>query len=229
MHSSIGNDARRSARAAGLQRHYRVMVFLALVLGMPATALGQKKPERDIEVTPFAGYGFNGEFEADETDASVNVDDGGTFGLVFNGRDTAVTQWEVYYAHQSTAADTSAVPGLGADTDVEFDIFQLGGTYRFESDSIRPYIVAGIGGTYVNPKSTGLESDTFWSFSIGTGLQFFTDRRWGLRLEARGIGTIVDSESSIFCVSAGGAACSFHLEGTVLWQMQTFAGVTFRF
>ena len=229
MRSGIGNDAWRSARAARVGLHYRVIVLQAVLLGLPATALGQTTRDYDIEVTPFAGYGFNGEFEADETDASVSVDDGGSFGLILNGRDTNITQWEVFYAHQSTSADTSAVPGLGADTDVEFDIFQLGGTYQFESDSIRPYIVAGIGGTFVNPKSGGLESDTFWSFSIGTGLQFFADRRWGLRIEARGIGTIVDSESSLFCVSSGGAACAFHLEGTVLWQMQTFAGVTFRF
>jgi hypothetical protein len=205
-------------------------VLLALVpLSVPALAVAQQEPRYDIEITPFVGYGFNGDFESDETDASVHVDDGGSFGLILNGRDTRVTQWEVFYARQSTSADTSAVPGLGADTDVDFDIFQLGGTYLFDGDSIHPFISAGIGGTYVSPDSAGLENDTFWSFSIGTGLQFFTDRRWGVRLEARGIGTIVDSESSLFCVSSGGAACAFHLEGTVLWQMQTFAGFTFRF
>ena len=54
--------------------------------------------------------------------------------------------------------------------------------------------------------------------------------RLGARLEGRVFSTFVDSESSFFCSSAGGAgACLIQLDGTVLTQWEARAGLVFRF
>ena len=67
---------------------------------------------------------------------------------------------------------------------------------------------------------------------IGTGLQIRPNDRLGLRLEARAFGTLIKSGSSLFCVSdpaGGNAGCAITVTGEVLWQIQTMAGIVFRF
>jgi opacity protein-like surface antigen len=222
------NRERAPTRAPALHRRVLAAAGLCAVL-VPAVAALAQENRGAIELTGFAAYNFNGEFDAEDTDATVNLDDAAGFGLILNGWDSAETQWEIYYSQQETSGDTAAVPGLGSDTDIDMQVLQLGGTYRWDGSMMRPFMSAGIGGTFVDPDSSALDSETFWSFSLGAGMQFFPEERWGLRLELRGIGTVVDSDSDLFCVSAGGAVCAFQLEGHVHWQMQAMAGATFRF
>lgn len=186
-------------------------------------------PEYRFELTPILGYRFGGEFDEVEGETTIELDDASSFGLILNGRDEANTQWEVYYSRQATSADTVNVPGLASETDVDIHYLLLGGTYRGSGERIKPFLSAGIGGTHISPDTSALENETFWSFSVGTGLQLYASERWALRLEARGIGTLLDTDSDLFCVSDGGAVCAFRIEGRVLWQLETFAGVTFRF
>lgn len=198
-----------------------------LVLSAPANA---DSDDYNFELTPFGAFRMGGEFDDDASLGTVELDDGAGFGLIASGPDTAVTQWEVYYSQQDTTADTSEVPELEPETDMNIQYLQLGGTYRWEgSRTMRPFLSAGIGATWMEPDASGLDSEAFWSVSIGTGMQFFTTERWGVRLEARAIGTFVDSDSKLFCVSSGGAVCAFALQGQVLWQVEALAGFTVRF
>ena len=85
-------------------------------------------------------------------------------------------------------------------------------------------------GTHIEPDDAALDSDTFWSFSIGGGLQVAPSSRFGLRLEARAWGTLVDSSTSLFCSSGPqGGLCAIRIDGRMLWQFEAFAGVVFRF
>jgi hypothetical protein len=41
---------------------------------------------------------------------------------------------------------------------------------------------------------------------------------------------LIDSDTNLFCASGiGGAVCAIRVDGRVLWQIETFAGVVFRF
>jgi hypothetical protein len=105
--------------------------------------------------------------------------------------------------------------------------FQLGGTYQWEGDTLRPYLAATIGGTRVSAPS---DSDAFFSGSIGLGLQVFPESRIGIRVEARAWGSLTDSDTDLFCgVSPEENICAIRVDGTVLSQVETFAGVVFRF
>lgn len=201
-----------------------------LALAAPAAAAAaDNNDEYFLEITPFGAFRMGGDFDTDDNAASVELDDGAGFGFILSGPDTAVTQWEVYYSRQDTDADTSEVTGLAPETDINVQYLHLGGTYRGEGAFSRPFLSAGIGATWMEPDGPGLDDDIFWSVSIGTGLQFQTTKRWGWRLEARAIGTFIDSDSDLFCVSSGGAVCAFSLKGSLLWQMEAIAGFTFRF
>lgn len=203
------------------------LVVPALLLSGVATA---ESYEYGYEVTPYAGYRFGGEFEESGGEGTVEVNDDPGFGIILNGRDSSYTQWEILYSQQSAEADTTAVATLGPATDMDIHYFQLGGTYQWDGRIARPFLSAGIGGTHIDPDVSSLDSDTFWAFSIGTGLQFRPGERWGIRIEARAFGTLMDSDSEIFCESGiDGGLCSFVVDGDIFWQLETFAGVIFRF
>lgn len=184
----------------------------------------------DFEITPTGGFRFGGSFEDLDQGVSADLDDEASFGLILNLRESSNTQWELIYSRQNTAVDTQNLAFPEPKLDVDFQALQIGGTYLAEGVRARPYVAATVGGTYVSPGLGGLDSDTFWSFSIGGGLQLFPSQRVGLRLEARAWGTLLSSSSDLFCASgAQGGVCAVAVDGDVLWQFETMAGVVFRF
>jgi hypothetical protein len=109
-------------------------------------------------------------------------------------------------------------------------VLQLGGTYLFDGEKAQPYLAATIGGTHIRTKSTTSQDDTFFSGSIGLGVKFMPSARIGIRLEARAYGTLIDSSSQIFCSTGPDQnICAVQVDGKMLSQFETFAGVTFRF
>jgi hypothetical protein len=95
---------------------------------------------------------------------------------------------------------------------------------------VRPYLAATLGGTHARARSTGSGSDTFWSGSIGLGLLISPSSRIGLRLEARAYGTLTSSNTDLLCQTGPDANfCAVRIQGEMLTQIETFAGVVFRF
>jgi hypothetical protein len=181
-------------------------------------------------LTPFAGLTTGGDFEDLTSTAELALDDSSSFGLILNIVESANTQWEILYSLQATEADTTGLPISGAPLDIDVHYIQGGGTYLFSGDAARPFLAATVGASHFAPGLSGVDSETFFAFSIGTGLQIRPNARFGIRLEARGYGTLVDSDSNLFCQSGpAGAICAVTVDGTILWQFQAFAGFVFRF
>ncbi len=204
-----------------------VSVCLAL-LAVPAAQA--REDVFKFEMTPIAGLATGGDFEDMTSGASLDLDDSTSFGLILDIRESANTQWEILYSLQATEADTTGLPISGAPLDIDVHYIQGGGTYLFEGNSARPFLAVTIGATHFDPGLDGVDSETFFSFSIGTGLHIRPNDRFGIRLEARGYGTLLESDSDLFCQSGpAGAICAIRVEGTVLWQFQATAGFVFRF
>jgi len=71
---------------------------------------------------------------------------------------------------------------------------------------------------------------SFFSFSLGLGLQIRPTDRLGIRLEARGYGTLLDSNSDLFCAfGPSNNVCAIRIDGTIMWQVEALAGIVFRF
>jgi len=205
------------------------ILFGCKALLLAATANAQEEPFT-FELTPFAGYTFGGEFEDMTGSSSLELEDDASFGLILNIRESANTQWEVLYSRQATEADTTGLAIGGPPLDLDVHYIQGGGTYQGAGDHARPYLAATIGAAHFEPGLAGFDSETFFSFSIGTGLHIRPNDRFGIRLEARAYGTVLESDTDYFCQSGpGGLICAIRSEGTVLWQVQTMAGFVFRF
>lgn len=206
-----------------------LLIGLAFLASTQASA--QSEPGR-FEITPFGAYSFGGTFNDVDTDISGEIKDTANFGLLFDFRESSNTQWEILYSRQSTEASFSGLTVPDTVLDMNVHYLHGGGTYQGDGDKVRPYLAATVGGTHFEIRTDGFDSDTFFSFSIGAGLQIRPDERLGLRLEARAFGTLIKSGSNLFCVSdpAGGTAgCAITVAGEVLWQLQTMAGIVFRF
>ena len=203
------------------------MIIATIVYPWPASAATGK-----FEITPYAAYSFGGTFNDVDDSASATLKDSGNFGLLLNFREGYNTQWELLYSRQSTEASVTGLSTGDPVLDIDVHYLQAGGTYQGDGDTFRPYLAVTIGATHFDVKTAGFDSDTFFSFSLGPGLQFRPNERLGLRLEVRAFGTLIRSDSALFCVSnpgGGSAGCAITVAGEVLWQVQTMAGVVFRF
>jgi len=202
--------------------------LLAIAFLLPALAGAQ---DSGVEITPFAGYRFGGTFESEDATAKYEMQDSSSFGLLLNFRHKGgPTQWEILYSQQSSEALYSGPAGPDPVVDAEIHVLQLGGTYRGDGEKARPYLAATIGGTHIRTNSGDSRDDTFFSGSIGVGMMFLPTSRIGIRVEARAYGTLVDGSSSLFCSTGPDQnVCAVQIDGKVLSQVETFAGITFRF
>ena len=207
------------------------VLVLSLLVG--AVAIAQERAAKKVyrfEITPFAGYRVGGTFEDELSEAELDLDDGGSYGLVLNMRESANTEWELGYSHQNTNIDTAGVTNDGGKLNLDVDYLQFGGTYIGPSDLARPFLVATVGLAQLDPKDDAFAKETYFAFSIGGGWKFWPAKRLGLRLEGRFYGTVLDSDSKIFCSSsAEGSGCLISTKAEVLWQWEMMLGAIMRF
>jgi len=209
-----------------------VFVFLAGCAG-PLAALADEDVYH-LEITPFVGYRMGGSFEADEVDAGADVDiaDDASYGLVINWPADPNTEYEIFYSRQSTSLETNSLfaPGEPVLDELTISYLQLGGTYLFEGERGRPFMMATIGASRFEPDNSAYDSETFFAFSIGGGYKLALTPRIGLRLEGRVLGSAINSDSAVFCrsdeVSSG---CLIAVRGNLVWQWEMGAGLRVRF
>jgi hypothetical protein len=136
------------------------------------------------------------------------------------------TQVEFLYSHQATELTPAGLFSPTSITDLDIDYFHLGGTYIWNPKrDLRPFIQATLGVTHFSPDRAGLSSETRFSFGIGGGVKYFFTKHLGLRLDGRALGTLLNSNSAIFC--SGG--CTISVSGSTLWQFEGGLGLIFAF
>ena len=197
----------------------------ALLVAFPAAAADER-----FEITPFGGFRTGGTFDVEDSDASYKLDDSGSFGLLFNARQTPNTQWEVLYSRQQTDAVLRDSGTTQSSVDSTLQVLQIGGTYQGDGRNFRPYIAMTLGGTHIRTNASQSRSDTFFSGSLGVGINMLPTSRVGIRLEARAYGTLTQSSTDLFCSTGpDNNVCAVRIDGTVLSQFELFGGVVFRF
>ena len=148
----------------------------------------------EFEITPFIGYQFGGDvetfFQGEYHD--VNVSSSENWGVMFNLGLSEMTQIEFLYSTQDTSANARRFDdSLG----LTVDYFQVSMLWDFNPYAeIRPYLVFGIGGTWLRPD--GFSSLSRFSGNIGGGAKIFFSDNIGLRLEGRFYGTYINSTTS---------------------------------
>jgi len=211
-------------------RLMRPAVATALLTLLPSAALAQR-----VELTPLAGYRFGGSLTLVDTVDGVDqyreleVADHAAWGAQIAVRVSSDSEAEVLYARQDTRLQTSGlftgqpVFGLALET------WQFGGNYLFgeESQRVRPYLGVGLGLTRLLPKAEGLQDETRFSASFAGGVKLWLARNLGLRFEARGFLTVLESDRETFCTSPG--TCHVDTHAADIFQAELRGGVVLRF
>jgi opacity protein-like surface antigen len=180
------------------------------------------------EVTPFIGYRMDGDFDISGAPGGGDLDDQGSFGFAVNLLIDETASYELFYSRQEASfADTSALAPF--DLDVEY--LHIGGTLLLSDElPIAPYMVGGLGLTRFSPQTGTGSDDSRFSVSLGAGVKLPVTQRFGVRLEARGFLTFVNSDSAFFCVSdSQGGACAVQAKTDSFFQYELLAGATFSF
>jgi hypothetical protein len=205
-------------------RRYVGIVLVGSCLGV----LGVATPAvAGVEITPFAGLRFGGGFEDTNTGTSISLNDSGSYGLVVDFDISPDQQIEVYLSRQSTTLTADGTFTGDPLFDLSVEYYHVGGLYliEVESDRVRPFVSGSFGLTRLNPQGDDLSTETQLSLALGGGAKFFITEHLGLRLDARGIFTALNSNGAVFC--SGGCAISVQSSGFIQGELN--AGVVVRF
>jgi len=195
-------------------------------LSLPAQAADEPREYNQFEFTPFVGYLAGGEFEDPTDNSDRDLDADTDFGIIVNAAAEWWRHYEMLYARQSTSVD-----GVGPfDMDVEY--LQFGGTVSYpdaEYTHVIPYIAMTVGAARFSPDGPGLDDETKFAFTLGGGVRIPINERFAVRLDLRAFGTLLDSDSDIFCVSSGGATCNIRVKSDFFLQYSANLGITVGF
>jgi hypothetical protein len=201
--------------------------IVSLSVAVPAAA---QNTASKFELTPFVGYRVGGSFSEEDGDGRVDLNESSVEGIMFNIRANPKGQYELLYSRQATDARTSGFYPGDPTIGIDVEHFHFGGTYLFDGQNTRPFIALTLGASRFDPDHVDSSAETFFSASLGAGVQLAATRRIGLRLEARAFTTFIDDSSSIFCSSINGSgSCLIRVEGNLLTQWEARAGLVFRF
>ncbi len=197
-----------------------VLQILCLLAALPGLCLAR------VEVTPFYGYQFGGDFEDAETGRSYDLDSGPCAGAQLNLDLSDITQLEFYYSHQETELESGGLFPSDPFFDLDVDYYHIGGTLLLGEDQWQPFVVGTLGATRLSPEPSSIGSLTRFSLGLGGGLRYFPTERLGLYLAGRALFTFIDSDTRIR-IESGTTTAQIHTDG--LTQAVLQAGLIFRF
>jgi hypothetical protein len=204
---------------------YIAAIVLALFLVSAVSFTAQA-----VEIAPFAGQRYGGSFEDANTLARLELGDAAAYGLLLDFDSEPDKQIEVFLSHQNTRLSTAGLFTGNPLFDLTIDYYHIGGLYMLpEGERVRPFLRPFISGTFgltrMIPKRPGLTTENRLSLSLGGGAKIFFTRSLGLRFDVRGIYTMLNADTSVFC--SGGCTIKVRSNGFV--QTEAGAALMMRF
>ncbi|HXW04285.1 MAG TPA: hypothetical protein VD833_03560 [Vicinamibacterales bacterium] len=196
-----------------------LMTLAMLAAGAPAGA-------QTVDVAPFVGYRFGGEFFETVTGQEVDLDGAPTLGVVVNVpfRDDLLV--EALFTHQKADVVVPSSSGVPTLFPVSVDHWMGGGLREMGRGPARPFLTGLLGITRY-----GVPGDNEIRFTVaaGGGIRLFPTRHLGVRLEGRLFATFADIEGRAIACAPGAGFCLFALDTDVLWQAEFKSGLVASF
>ena len=196
-----------------MSRHYLPAVAILVTQLTPAYA-------KDYEITPYIGWRTSSSLEEVDTGATIDLKETDSLGIILSMKKDLDTNYDFLFSRQNTKLQSTSIT-----ESLRIDYYQLGGTVFYDYDKLHPFVTGGLGATHISPANDDFSSETKFSLSIGGGLKFPLTQNMGLRLEARGYGTVVSSGGTILC--SGGCIAKF--TGSLFMQFEASAGLSIAF
>jgi len=184
-----------------------------------------------LELTGFGGIGWggsvtlvngNGSFDAGPIyggSAYWRVRDDGLFGVIYSREESQF---------QTTVYPTSGPPTT-ALTNVIVSALHAGGEVEISPQKrLTPTLGLSVGATWIEPTSGG-STNWFFSAALTGGGKYRITEHMGLRAQMRLLVSVLGGNSSVVCVSAGGATCAVSANLDALLMGDLVAGVYVEF
>jgi hypothetical protein len=215
-----------SPRIPGFLRAAALLVLATGVAGLAQAQTLGRAPGSENGITLYGGYRAGGNFTEATTGQDVRVGSFASFAIAVDIALEPLKQVELFYSRQKTDLSSGAFLVSTNSIPLTIEYYHLGGTAFFETMSSGPYVVGGIGATVFRPDGPGLTSETKPSMNLGFGYMLPLRRDIGVRFEARGYATLIDSTGGMFCSNS---SCLVSIKGTALYQGEALVGMTGRF
>ena len=206
-------------KSVGFGASWLPLVVL-LLAAIPAQA-------RQLELTPFVGTRVGGDFDDIQTPLinDVEIDDGASFGLVF---DVGFGEnWQLEFLGSSQATELIAEGTISGKVDIDVNHYHVGGAYQFRDslEPLRPFVAFSLGATQFDPDGA-LDSESKFSFSLGGGVKYHFNDRLGVRVQGRFTSTEINDDDEVFCDPF---VCYVVEDTNFLNQTELSAGLVIRF
>ena len=194
-----------------------------VIAALAAPLLGARAEAGEIELQPFFGLQYGGSF-ASPDGVPFSFDESADYGATLDVEVAPTWRLELLYSRQETKLE----PPTGGPTFPQtVERYMVGISEEPETDGPFSFFgVALLGATRLVPGLSGTDSELRFAVGLSLGTKVPARSRIGLRLEARGFYTVVDSGGAVYCTNG---TCLFRFSGSGIWQGDVTAGVVFRF
>jgi hypothetical protein len=198
---------------------------LAVLLGAPVVARAQTP----VEITPFAGYRFGGDFFELITGEPVDLDGAPAFGVAVDVPLNAVHGYQIegLFSHEQADLTVHRQPfGPATVARVSVDHWMGGGLQEFGGERVRPFLTGMLGLTRYYGEG---DSEIRFALSAGGGVKLFPTRHLGLRLDGRVFTTFVDADLGFLACGSLSGGCVIAFRTDIVWQAEFTAGAVLKF
>jgi outer membrane beta-barrel protein len=189
----------------------RIRILPAIVGGAAVLVLGAAPAraqlrQNTVEISPFYGRLFGGEFARGTNslfDQRVDVEDANHYGVRVAYNFTENLGFEAEASRTNTHFVTHSSgdvfgPGGQRLGDLQIDYLLGYGAFNFGHRRLVPYLSIGAGAARLKPSgtATAASDSTRFTAAFGGGLKFFATPHFGIRLDGRGYATYLNSDDT---------------------------------
>jgi hypothetical protein len=202
---------------------FRVSATLAVFSCLLSYSTGVQA--QSLEVMPFGGYRFGGEFFEVVTGRPIDADGAPAVGIVFDVPLSGGMQVEGLFTRQNAYVSLPTLPlSSPSRSRITVDHWQGGGLQEFSGGRVRPFLTGLLGLTRYADESG---SEVRFTVGAGGGVKLFPLPHIGFRLESRLFATFLDADGRFVACTTG--TCLVSINTDVAWQTEFTAGVIVRF
>jgi len=203
------------ARGSRSRASAAALVTLLSVCDQPLAAQG-------VEITPFGGYRFGGDFFELLAARPVDLDGALALGVAVDIPFTEDTQFEAIFTRERASILLAAAPALSTTSTV--DHWLAGGLTELGHGRVRPFLTGMLGLTRYAGET---DSEIRFAVSAGGGVKLFPQSHVGLRLDGRAFTTIIDASAHAYAC-APNTTCLLALHADLVWQAEFTTGLVIR-
>ena len=178
-----------------------------------------------VTVSAFLGGRTSENLKDSETGQTVKVSDNLAQALAVSWRYERNKEGELLFSNSKQNLKMDGEKNVS--TDIYFSYIQFGGRVLFVDDS--PFSTSlglGIGATFFTPDNSRYDNEIAFSGNITGGLRYELNQQWALRGDLRVYGTVLNSNSTLFC---GDGQCLVTVSGEIYVQTELMAGIEYNF